>query len=64
LTTTKPSAITLKEILSYEKFDVDEAADGPEGIKSRNGNFDLCCAISRCPNGWHGSAGEAAGDEA
>ena len=41
---------TLTEILSYEGYKVDEAADGEEGLKKfREKTYDLVCAILKCP---------------
>jgi two-component system nitrogen regulation response regulator NtrX len=41
---------TLKDILSYEKFEVDEAADGTEGIKKAGaGGFDLILCDIKMP---------------
>ncbi len=41
---------TLKDILTYEKFEVDEAADGAEGIKkAESGNFDLILCDIKMP---------------
>jgi len=41
---------TLKDILLYEKYDVDEAADGPEGLaKAEGGNFDLVLCDIKMP---------------
>jgi two-component system nitrogen regulation response regulator NtrX len=41
---------TLKEILAYEKFDVDEAADGAEGIKkAETGNYDVILCDIKMP---------------
>ncbi|MCX6290279.1 MAG: sigma-54 dependent transcriptional regulator [Bacteroidetes bacterium] len=41
---------TLKDILTYEKFEVDEAADGAEGIKkAETGNFDLVLCDIKMP---------------
>ncbi len=41
---------TLKDILSYEKFEVDEAADGAEGIKKAEaGGFDLILCDIKMP---------------
>lgn len=41
---------TLKEILNYEKFEVDEAADGAEGIKkAESGNYDLILCDIKMP---------------
>ena len=41
---------TLKDILSYEKFEIDEAADGPEGIKKAEaGGFDLILCDIKMP---------------
>jgi len=40
---------TLKDILTYEKFEVDEAADGVEGIKKpRPEGLILFFVISKC----------------
>ncbi len=41
---------TLKEILEYEKFDVDEAADGKEGLtKIQKGNYDVVILDIKMP---------------
>lgn len=41
---------TLKDILTYEKFEVEEAADGAEGIKkAESGNFDLILCDIKMP---------------
>lgn len=41
---------TLKEILEYEQHQVDEAADGAEGLeKIRNGNYDLILCDIKMP---------------
>jgi two-component system nitrogen regulation response regulator NtrX len=41
---------TLKEILTYEKFEVDEATDGAEGIKkAETGNFDMVLCDIKMP---------------
>ncbi|MEO8087830.1 MAG: sigma-54 dependent transcriptional regulator [Bacteroidota bacterium] len=41
---------TLKEILTYEKFEVDEAADGAEGIKkAESGNYDVVLCDIKMP---------------
>ncbi len=41
---------TLNEILSYEKFEVDEAADGAEGIKkAESSNYDLILCDIKMP---------------
>jgi two-component system nitrogen regulation response regulator NtrX len=41
---------TLKDILTYEKFDVDEAADGSEGIKkAESGAYDLILCDIKMP---------------
>jgi len=41
---------TLKEILAYEKFEVDEAVDGAEGIKkAETGNFDVILCDIKMP---------------
>lgn len=41
---------TLNEILSYEKFEVDEAVDGAEGIKKAEaGNYDLILCDIKMP---------------
>ena len=43
---------TLTEILSYEGYKIDEAADGEEGLKKfKEKNFDLgSYAILKCPS--------------
>lgn len=41
---------TLKEILAYEKFDVDEAVDGAEGVKkAETGDYDLILCDIKMP---------------
>src|SRR5258708_3497813 len=41
---------TLKDILAYEKFEVDEAADGAEGLKKAEaGNFDVILCDIKMP---------------
>jgi two-component system nitrogen regulation response regulator NtrX len=41
---------TLKEILAYEKFEVDEAVDGAEGIKkAETGNYDVILCDIKMP---------------
>ena len=41
---------TLKDILIYEKYEVDEAADGAEGLKkAETGNFDLVLCDIKMP---------------
>ncbi len=41
---------TLKEILAYEKFEVEEAVDGAEGIKkAETGNYDLILCDIKMP---------------
>ena len=41
---------TLRDILQYEKFEVDEAADGLEGLKkAEGGNFDLVLCDIKMP---------------
>jgi len=41
---------TLKEILAYEKFEVDEAVDGAEGIKkAETGNYDMILCDIKMP---------------
>ena len=41
---------TLRDILTYEKFEVDEAGDGAEGIrKAESGNFDLILCDIKMP---------------
>ncbi|MBK9523361.1 MAG: sigma-54-dependent Fis family transcriptional regulator [Bacteroidetes bacterium] len=41
---------TLRDILQYEKFEVDEAADGLEGLKkAETGNFDLVLCDIKMP---------------
>ena len=41
---------TLKEILEYEKFEVDEAVDGAEGVKkAETGNFDVILCDIKMP---------------
>src|SRR5436190_14689047 len=41
---------TLKEILEYEKFEVEEAADGADGLKkAAAGNFDLVLCDIKMP---------------
>ncbi|CAN5518167.1 sigma-54 dependent transcriptional regulator [soil metagenome] len=41
---------TLKEILTYEKFEVDEAADGAEGIKkAASGDYDVVLCDIKMP---------------
>ena len=41
---------TLKEILSYEKYEVDIANDGAEGIKkAETGNYDLVLSDIKMP---------------
>ena len=46
----KPIRNTLKEILEYEKFKVDEAEDGPAGLdKIKNGKYDLIMCDIKMP---------------
>ena len=41
---------TLKEILAYEKFEVDEAVDGAEGVKkAETGNYDVILCDIKMP---------------
>lgn len=41
---------TLKEILEYEKYDIDEAKDGEEGLeKLKSGNFDVALCDIKMP---------------
>jgi len=41
---------TLKEILAYEKFEVDEAADGAEGVKkAESGDYDVILCDIKMP---------------
>lgn len=41
---------TLREILEYEKFAVDDAADGPDGIaKAKEGNYDVILCDIKMP---------------
>src|SRR6187402_3307136 len=41
---------TLKEILAYEKFEVDEAVDGAEGLKkAETGNYDVILCDIKMP---------------
>ena len=40
---------TLTEILSFEGYKIDEAADGEEGLKKfKEKTYDVCSAISKC----------------
>lgn len=46
----KPIRRALREILEYEKFEVDEAEDGPSGLeKAREGNFDVVLCDIKMP---------------
>ena len=46
----KPIRRALREILEYEKFEVDEAEDGPSGLeKARAGNFDVVLCDIKMP---------------
>ena len=46
----KPIRNTLREILQYEKFEVDEAGDGAEGIKkAEEGGYDLVLCDIKMP---------------
>ncbi|MFN3341835.1 MAG: sigma-54-dependent transcriptional regulator [Flavobacteriales bacterium] len=46
----KPIRRALREILEYEKFEVDEAEDGPSGLeKARGGNFDVVLCDIKMP---------------
>ncbi|MCB0401019.1 MAG: sigma-54-dependent Fis family transcriptional regulator [Flavobacteriales bacterium] len=46
----RPIRNTLKEILEYEKFTVDEAEDGPGGLdKIKNGKYDLIMCDIKMP---------------
>ena len=45
---------SLKEILTYEKFEVDEAADGAEGLKkAESGNYDVILCDIKMPKVGH-----------
>ena len=51
----RPIRNTLKEILEYEKFKVDEAEDGPSGLeKIKSGKYDLIMCDIKMPvmDGW------------
>jgi len=46
----KPIRRALREILEYEKFEVDEAEDGPSGLeKARTGEFDVILCDIKMP---------------
>jgi two-component system nitrogen regulation response regulator NtrX len=46
----KPIRRALREILEYEKFEVDEAEDGPSGLeKARSGEFDVILCDIKMP---------------
>lgn len=46
----RPIRSTLRDILEYEKFEVEEAVDGIEGLdKVKNGNFDLIFCDIKMP---------------
>jgi len=46
----KPIRRALRDILEYEKFEVDEAEDGPSGLeKAREGNFDVVLCDIKMP---------------